>query len=115
MGRTINELEWLYNKVSNLINENVDLDNEITNADDEANDDDPAEKVNEPPINFLVNKDLVNHIHSYIESKGFLFTIEEVTNLFFINKNKAIRYFIWYFRYRKDKDCPIVCRKCWGN
>jgi 5-methylcytosine-specific restriction endonuclease McrBC GTP-binding regulatory subunit McrB len=37
---------------------------------------------------FLTNKELINHIHSYIESKGFHYSIEEVTNLFLSIKTK---------------------------
>jgi 5-methylcytosine-specific restriction endonuclease McrBC GTP-binding regulatory subunit McrB len=36
----------------------------------------------------LTNKELIDHIHSYIESRGFLYTIEEVTNLFLSIKTK---------------------------
>ncbi|WP_057913858.1 MrcB family domain-containing protein [Peribacillus muralis] len=34
------------------------------------------------------NKDLITHIHSYITAKGFLYSIEEVTNLFLSLKTK---------------------------
>ncbi|MGE6720822.1 MrcB family domain-containing protein [Peribacillus frigoritolerans] len=34
------------------------------------------------------NKELINHIHSYITAKGFFYTLEEVTNLFLSLKTK---------------------------
>jgi hypothetical protein len=88
MGRTINELEWLYNKVASLLNEKIDSDINNNKSDDESDSEESTDKINEPPMNFLMNKDLVNHIHSYIVSKGFLYTIEEVTNLFLSIKTK---------------------------
>jgi hypothetical protein len=88
MGRTINELEWLYNQVTSSLNEKIDSGIYNTKSNDESDSEEPTDKVIETPINFLMNKDLVNHIHSYIESKGFLYTIEEVTNLFLSIKTK---------------------------
>ncbi|NHM30663.1 MrcB family domain-containing protein [Neobacillus terrae] len=38
--------------------------------------------------NDLNMKDLVNHIHSFIASKGFFYTLDEVTNLFLSLKSK---------------------------
>ncbi|MCM3694612.1 HI_0552 family protein [Neobacillus niacini] len=86
MGRTINELEWLYNQVTNSLNDKFD--SYISDSEGELNQEESTDKVNEPPTNFLMNKDLVNHIHTYIKSKGFLYTIEEVTNLFLSIKTK---------------------------
>ena len=48
----------------------------------------PAEKVIEKHPKLLTNKELINHIHSYIESKGFLYSKEEVTNLYLSIKTK---------------------------
>lgn len=46
------------------------------------------EKVLENKMEFLLIKDLVNHIHSYIKSKGFYYEKEEVINLFLSLKTK---------------------------
>lgn len=48
----------------------------------------PAEKVIEMPEILLSNKDLIDHIHSYITSKGFHYSREEVINLFLSIKTK---------------------------
>ena len=40
------------------------------------------------PLMNMSYKDLINHIHSYIKSKGFYYTKEEVTNLFLSLKAK---------------------------
>ncbi|WHY78386.1 HI_0552 family protein [Neobacillus sp. WH10] len=85
MGSTINELEWLYNRVTGSIKEIVEPDENLR---DELVVDGSANKINEPPINFSTNKALIKHIHSYIESNGFLYSIEEVTNLFLSIKTK---------------------------
>lgn len=48
----------------------------------------PAEKVIEKPERLLSTKDLIDHIHSYIKSKGFHYSREEVINLFLSIKTK---------------------------
>ena len=77
MGRIIKELEWLYRKSTGYT---VKRENKKEAANDE--------KVRERPDTFLSNKQLINHIHSYIKSKGFFYTKEEVTNLFLSLKTK---------------------------
>ncbi|WP_396953618.1 McrB family protein [Neobacillus niacini] len=42
----------------------------------------------DPSSPFLTNKELINHVHSYIKFKGFHYSIEEVTNLFLSIKTK---------------------------
>jgi hypothetical protein len=44
--------------------------------------------VREEPQLLLHNKDLILHIYSYIRAKGFLYSIEEITNLFLSIKTK---------------------------
>jgi 5-methylcytosine-specific restriction endonuclease McrBC GTP-binding regulatory subunit McrB len=46
------------------------------------------EKVIEKPERLLTNKELVDHIHSYITSKGFHYSRDEVINLFLSLKTK---------------------------
>jgi MoxR-like ATPase len=48
----------------------------------------PAEEVIEPPEILLSIKELIDHIHSYISSKGFHYSREEVINLFLSIKTK---------------------------
>jgi hypothetical protein len=48
----------------------------------------PDEKVREHPNSLLTNNELINHIYSYIKSKGFFYTREEVINLFLSIKTK---------------------------
>lgn len=45
-------------------------------------------KIKEKPKPLLTQKEVVNHIHSYITSKGFNYSKEEVTNLFLSIKTK---------------------------
>ena len=45
-------------------------------------------KIREKSDTFLTNKQLISHIHSYIKSKGFYYTEEEVINLFLSLKTK---------------------------
>jgi 5-methylcytosine-specific restriction endonuclease McrBC GTP-binding regulatory subunit McrB len=51
-------------------------------------DDNTEEKVRERSFSLLTTNELINHIHSYIQSKGFLYSKEEVTNLFLSIKTK---------------------------
>ncbi|WP_411738900.1 HI_0552 family protein [Peribacillus sp. S4] len=46
------------------------------------------DEVKESFYTFLSNKELINHIHSYITAKGFSYTLEEVMNLFLSLKTK---------------------------
>ncbi|WHY87066.1 AAA family ATPase [Neobacillus novalis] len=46
------------------------------------------ENIRENPDPLVTNKDLINHIYSYIRSKGFYYTKEEVINLFLSIKTK---------------------------
>ncbi|WP_051633872.1 AAA family ATPase [Bacillus sp. UNC41MFS5] len=48
----------------------------------------PDDMVIEKPEILLSNKDLIDHIHSYIKSKGFHYSREEVINLFLSIKTK---------------------------
>lgn len=48
----------------------------------------PVEKVIEKPERLLTNKELIDHIHSYITSKGFHYSRDEVINLFLSLKTK---------------------------
>lgn len=47
-----------------------------------------TEMAKEDYADYLSSKDLVYHIHEYIQSKGFLYSLEEVTNLFLSIKTK---------------------------
>lgn len=50
--------------------------------------DGPGFNINEEKKKIMNNKELVEHIHSYITSKGFLYDIEDVINLFLSLKTK---------------------------
>ncbi|MFJ8257285.1 McrB family protein [Peribacillus asahii] len=73
MGQVIKELEWLYRKATIYTSKKEE---------------EGVKQVREQSDTFLTNQDLIHHIHSYIQSKGFFYTKEEVTNLFLSIKTK---------------------------
>ncbi|WP_404460859.1 McrB family protein [Sutcliffiella horikoshii] len=86
MGDTILNLEWIYNKATELIPIKNSAGNLIEETKNEK--DFIIDMVREQSDNFLTNTELINHIYSYIKSKGFYYTKEEVINLFLSIKTK---------------------------
>lgn len=76
MGKTIKDLTWIY-KIAVDDSSNIEARNNST-----------VEIIRENPEIFLTNNELINHIHSYIKSKGFYYKKEEVMNLFLSIKTK---------------------------
>ncbi|GAE27811.1 5-methylcytosine-specific restriction related enzyme [Halalkalibacter wakoensis JCM 9140] len=82
--RTQNLLMWLHHV--NLIDDSWDLINQNNNAYKISKKD--VEIVVEEKGIFLSSPEVINHIHSYITSKGFYYEKEEVTNFFYSLKTK---------------------------
>ncbi|WHY94697.1 HI_0552 family protein [Neobacillus cucumis] len=80
MGQTIYELEWLYKKATGIPNKAVDENPPSENYEED--------EVRDKKDSVLNNKDIISHIHTYIKSKGFHYTEEDVINLFLSIKTK---------------------------
>jgi MoxR-like ATPase len=88
MGQTIKELEWMYRMVTGLPMKNEDGKYSKPIFVKSLIEGKPIGKIKDPSYPLLTNNELINHIHSYIQSKGFLYSKEEVTNLFLSIKTK---------------------------
>jgi hypothetical protein len=73
-------LEWINTGKYIPLKEKSTIDYKIDNKKDDI--------IIEKPVRLLSNKDLIDHIHSYIKSKGFYYSREEVINLFLSIKTK---------------------------
>lgn len=62
------------------LNDRTIYDNSLNNSDEEI--------IREKSYEFLPTKDLINHVYSYIQSKGFYYPKEEVINLYLSLKTK---------------------------
>lgn len=78
----VNDLQEMIHIYENYIsmNEGVGYDNEQLQGEKQV--------VKENPNTYLPSKDIINHIYSYIKSKGFYYPKEEVINLFLSLKTK---------------------------
>ncbi|MCM3392584.1 MrcB family domain-containing protein [Cytobacillus oceanisediminis] len=78
----VNDLQEMIHIYENYIsmNEGVGYDNEQLQGEKQV--------VKENPNTYLPSKDIINHIYSYIKSKGFYYPKEEVINLFLSLRTK---------------------------
>ncbi|MBH9966122.1 AAA family ATPase [Bacillus enclensis] len=77
MGKTIDQLEWIYRKAVRSKEQSISF-----------NSDNPPSHVGEKKGDYGTNLQLVEHIHTFIKSKGFFYSKKDVVNLFLSLRSK---------------------------